>query len=68
MNEGVGLRVAAPQLIIRSPAEWSDAERQAAGRIDWSSGRIDPAKLGNPRVDDVLDDLGTLVEKMAPIV
>jgi len=41
-----------------------EAERQVAGRIDPSTGRIDPSELGNPRVDDVLDDLGTLVEKM----
>lgn len=41
-----------------------EAERQVAGRIDASTGRIDPAVLGNPRVDDVLDDLGTLVERM----
>jgi len=41
-----------------------EAERQVAGRIDGSTGRIDPADLGNPRVDDVLDDLGTLVESM----
>ena len=41
-----------------------EAERQVAGRIDGLTGRIDHAELGNPRVDDVLDDLGTLVEKM----
>lgn len=41
-----------------------EAERQVTGRIDGSTGRIDPAELGNPRVDDVLDDLGALVEKM----
>ncbi len=41
-----------------------EAERQVAGRIDGLTGRIDPADLGNPRVDDVLDDLGTLVESM----
>jgi hypothetical protein len=41
-----------------------EAERQVAGRIDTSTGRIDPADLGNPRVDDVLDDLGALVESM----
>ena len=41
-----------------------EAERQVAGRIDASTGRIDAADLGNPRVDDVLDDLGTLVENM----
>lgn len=41
-----------------------EAERQVTGRIDASTGRIDPTVLGNPRVDDVLDDLGTLVESM----
>lgn len=41
-----------------------EAERQVAGRIDPSTGRIDPSELGNPRADDVLDDLGSLVEKM----
>ncbi len=41
-----------------------EAERQVAGRIDATTGRIDYSALGNPRVDDVLDDLGTLVEKM----
>jgi len=41
-----------------------EAEREVAGRIDGSTGRIDPADLGNPRVDDVLDDLGALVESM----
>ena len=45
-----------------------EAERQMAGRIDGSTGRIDPADLGNPRVDDVLDDLGTLVESMGGVV
>jgi hypothetical protein len=41
-----------------------EAERQVAGRIDASTGRIDPSEIGNPRVDDVLDDLGALVERM----
>jgi len=41
-----------------------EAERQVPGRIDLSTGRIDPADRGNPRVDDVLDDLGALVESM----
>ncbi len=39
-----------------------EAEREVAGRIDPSTGRIDHADLDNPRVDDVLDDLATLVE------
>ena len=41
-----------------------EAERQVAGRIDGSTGRIDPADLGSPRVGDVLDDLSALVERM----
>ncbi|QCB48590.1 hypothetical protein E5678_05165 [Hydrogenophaga sp. PAMC20947] len=41
-----------------------EADRQVAGRIDASTGRIDPGELEHPRVDDVLDDLGALVEKM----
>jgi len=45
-----------------------EAKRQVAGRIDPSTGRIDPADLANPRVDDVLDDLGALVESMGGAV
>jgi len=45
-----------------------EAERQVAGRIDASTGRIDPADLGDPRVDDVLDDLGALVESKGGVV
>jgi len=45
-----------------------EAERQVAGRIDPSTGRIDPADLANPRVDDVLDDLAALVESMGGAV
>ncbi len=45
-----------------------EAERQVAGRIDRSTGRIDPAEIGNPRVDDVLDDLGALVESLGGVV
>lgn len=45
-----------------------EAERQVAGRIDGATGRIDPAEIDNPRVDDVLDDLGALVEKMGGAV
>jgi hypothetical protein len=41
-----------------------EAGCQVAGRIDGTTGRIDYAELGNPRVDDVLDDLGALVERM----
>jgi hypothetical protein len=41
-----------------------EAERELPGRVDTDTGRIDPAELDNPRIDDVLDDLGALVEKM----
>jgi len=41
-----------------------EAEHQIAGRIDKATGRIDPADINNPRADDVLDDLGALVESM----
>ena len=41
-----------------------EAGRLVAGRIDGTTGRIDHSELGYPRVDDVLDDLGTLVEKL----
>lgn len=41
-----------------------EAGRLVAGRIDGTTGRIDFSELGYPRVDDVLDDLGTLVEKL----
>jgi len=41
-----------------------EAERELPGRIDRSSGRIDPAELDHPLVDDVLDDLATFVESM----
>jgi len=43
-------------------------DRQVAGRIDPSTGRIDHADLANPRVDDVLDDLAALVESMGGVV
>ena len=45
-----------------------EADREVAGRIDGTTGRIDPADLGNPRVGDVLDDLGALVESMGGVV
>jgi hypothetical protein len=41
-----------------------EAERQMAGRLDRSTGRVDSTDLGNPRADDVLDDLSALVERM----
>jgi len=41
-----------------------EAGRELPGRIDGATGRIDPAELGSPCVDDLLDDLGALVERM----
>jgi hypothetical protein len=40
-----------------------EADRHIPGRIDYTSGRIDPGDLAHPEVDDVLDDLGELVLK-----
>lgn len=41
-----------------------DADRQIAGRLDAATGRVESADLSHPQVDDLLDDLGELVEKM----
>lgn len=41
-----------------------EAERQIAGHLDDRSGRIVASDLHHPQIDDVLDDLGALVEKM----
>jgi hypothetical protein len=41
-----------------------EAERQIAGRLDGVSGSIIAADLEHPRIDDLLDDLGELVEQM----
>ncbi len=40
------------------------ADRQIAGRLDRAAGLVEVADLSHPQVDDVLDDLGELVEKM----
>lgn len=40
-----------------------EADRQLAGRLDTATGRIGLAALSDPQVDDLLDDLGELVEK-----
>ncbi len=40
-----------------------EADRQLAGRLDSTTGRIGLAALSDPQVDDLLDDLGELVEK-----
>ena len=41
-----------------------EADRQLPGRLDGSTGQIEVADLGDPQVDDQLDDLGELVAKM----
>jgi hypothetical protein len=41
-----------------------ESDRQIAGRLDEATGRVEVADLNHPQVDDVLDDLGGLVEKM----
>lgn len=40
-----------------------DADRQLAGRLDGSTGRVELANLSDPHIDDLLDDLGELVAK-----
>lgn len=41
-----------------------EADRRIAGRLDSSTGRVEVADLSHPQVDDLLDDLGELVDKM----
>ena len=41
-----------------------EADRQLAGRLHSATGQIEFADLSHPQVDDLLDDLGELVEKM----
>ncbi len=41
-----------------------EADRQIAGRLDGTTGRIELADLSDPHVDDLLDDLGELVANM----
>jgi hypothetical protein len=41
-----------------------EADRQIAGRLDDVTGRVELDDLSDPQVDDLLDDLGGLVEKM----
>jgi len=41
-----------------------ESGRQIAGTLDRASGRIDIASLRDPEVDDLLDDLGELVESL----
>ncbi len=41
-----------------------ESDRQIAGRLDDATGRVEVADLSHPQADDLLDDLGELVEKM----
>jgi hypothetical protein len=41
-----------------------DADKRIGGRLDSATGEVELTELGNPEIDDVLDDLGTLVERM----
>jgi hypothetical protein len=38
-----------------------ESGRELPGRIDRATGRIEAAHLGDPDVDDMLDDLGEMV-------
>ena len=38
-----------------------EADRLVPGQIDASTGKVTTGKLGDPEVDDLLDDLGELV-------
>lgn len=40
-----------------------EADRRIAGRLDSSTGRVEITDLSHPQVDDLLDDLGELVDK-----
>ena len=41
-----------------------ESDRQIPGRLDGATGQVEIADLSHPQVDDLLDDLGELVEKM----
>jgi len=41
-----------------------ESDRQIAGRLDGATGRVEVADLSDPKVDDLLDDLGEIVEQM----
>ncbi len=45
-----------------------EAERVIAGLLDETTGTFVSADLNHPQIDDVLDDLGALVEKMGGTV
>ncbi len=39
-----------------------EADRQLAGGLDRATGRIESADLSHPKIDDLLDDLGEMVD------
>ncbi len=41
-----------------------EAGHQISGKLDSTLGRVEMGAMTNPQVDDLLDDLGELVEKM----
>lgn len=41
-----------------------ESGRQIAGRLDAATGHVQASAMDDPRADDLLDDLGELVEKM----
>lgn len=45
-----------------------EEERQVAGSLDPETGHVELAELANPLVDDLLDDIGELVERMGGVV
>lgn len=55
-------RVAVAAVTGRVATLLIDADRHIPGRLDPASGQIEYAPLADPEVDDLLDDLGALVE------
>jgi hypothetical protein len=55
-------QVAAAAVVGRVATLLVEAERQIAGHIDRATGQIQAADLAHPQVDDLLDDIGELVE------
>lgn len=45
-----------------------EAERQLAGGLDRATGRIESADLSHPKIDDLLDDLGEMVDQTGGLV
>ncbi len=45
-----------------------ESGREIAGRLDSATGRVEVADLNDPHVDDLLDDLGEMVETMGGAV